>query len=96
VQALVAASPPGTQFLSDEAAPPKHSLSAQIRGCGVDRIIGHYGINSALNQAREAAVGRDVKIGGGVATIRQHLQAGLIDELHLALSPVLLGEGEHL
>jgi dihydrofolate reductase len=54
------------------------------------------GINSALRQAREAAAGKDVKIGGGVATIRQYLQAGLIDELHLALAPALLGEGEHL
>jgi dihydrofolate reductase len=54
------------------------------------------GIESALKQARAAAAGKDVRIGGGVATIRQYLQAGLIDELHLALSPVLLGEGEHL
>jgi dihydrofolate reductase len=54
------------------------------------------GIHSALTQAREAAVGKDVKIGGGVATIREYLQAGLIDELHLAVSPVFLGEGEHL
>jgi len=54
------------------------------------------GIHSALEQAREAAGGRDVRVGGGVATIRQYLQAGLIDELHLAISPVLLGEGENL
>jgi dihydrofolate reductase len=43
-----------------------------------------------------AADGKDVRIGGGVATIRQYLRAGLIDELHLAISPVLLGAGEHL
>ena len=40
--------------------------------------------------------GRDVRLGGGVATIRQYLRAGLIDELHLAVRPVLLGSGEHL
>ena len=54
------------------------------------------GIHEALERARDAARGRDVRIGGGVATIRQYLQAGLVDSLHLALSPVLLGRGEHL
>ena len=54
------------------------------------------GIHAALEQARAAAGGRDVRVGGGVSTIRQYLQAGLIDELHLALRPVLLGSGEHL
>jgi len=54
------------------------------------------GIRAALEQAMAAAGGRDVRVGGGVATIRQYLQAGLIDELHLALRPVLLGRGEHL
>jgi dihydrofolate reductase len=54
------------------------------------------GIHSALEQAREAAGGRDVRLGGGVSTIRQYLAAGLIDELHLAIAPVLLGSGEHL
>ena len=54
------------------------------------------GIHSALQQARDAADGRDVRLGGGVSTIRQYLRAGLIDELHLAISPVLLGTGEHL
>jgi dihydrofolate reductase len=54
------------------------------------------GIEAALRQAREAAAGRDVRLGGGVATIRQYLQAGLIDELRLTVSPVLLGAGEHL
>jgi dihydrofolate reductase len=52
------------------------------------------GIHASLDRAREAARGRDVQIGGGVATIRQFLQAGLIDELHFAISPVLLGAGE--
>ncbi len=54
------------------------------------------GIESALRQAKAAALGRDVRIGGGVATIRQYLKARLIDELHLAVRPVLLGSGESL
>ncbi len=54
------------------------------------------GIHSALEQARAAAGGRDVRLGGGVSTIRQYLRAGLVDELHLAIRPVLLGCGEHL
>lgn len=54
------------------------------------------GIHDALNQAREAANGKDVRIGGGSNTIQQYLRAGLIDEMHLAISPVLLGSGERL
>jgi dihydrofolate reductase len=54
------------------------------------------GIDAALAQAKEAAGGRDVRIGGGVSTVRQYLRAGLIDELHLAIRPVLLGAGENL
>jgi dihydrofolate reductase len=54
------------------------------------------GIHTALEQAKAAAAGRDVRIGGGPSTIRQYLRARLIDELHLALSPVLLGAGEPL
>jgi len=54
------------------------------------------GIHAALEQARAAAGERDIRLGGGVATIRQYLQAGLIDELHLALRPILLGSGENL
>jgi len=54
------------------------------------------GIEAALAQARAAAGRRDVRVGGGVATIRQYLTARLIDELHLAIRPVLLGSGEHL
>jgi dihydrofolate reductase len=54
------------------------------------------GIESALAQAKVAAGGRDVRIGGGVATVRQYLQAGLIDEMHLAVRPVFLGAGENL
>lgn len=54
------------------------------------------GIQSAFAQAKAAAGEKDVRLGGGVATIRQYLQAGLIDELHLAIAPILLGAGEHL
>jgi dihydrofolate reductase len=54
------------------------------------------GILEALTKAKEAAGDKDVRIGGGTATIRQYLQAGLIDEMHLVVSPVLLGSGEHL
>ncbi|MGH8398447.1 MAG: dihydrofolate reductase family protein [Gammaproteobacteria bacterium] len=54
------------------------------------------GIHAALEQARAAAGNLDVRLGGGVATLRQYLRAGLIDELHLAVRPVLLGSGENL
>lgn len=54
------------------------------------------GIEEALRLAKQAAGDKDVKIGGGVSTVRQYLQKGLIDSLHLALSPVLLGKGEAL
>lgn len=54
------------------------------------------GIHAALGRAREAAGAQDVKIGGGVSTVRQYLQAGLIDDMHVAFSPVLLGRGEAL
>ena len=54
------------------------------------------GIESALEKARKAANGKDIRIGGGTSTIRQFLQAGYIDEMHLAFAPVFLGSGEHL
>jgi dihydrofolate reductase len=54
------------------------------------------GIHAALERATHAAGGQDIRLGGGVATIRQYLGAGLIDEMHLAISPVILGTGEHL
>ena len=54
------------------------------------------GIEEALERAKEAAGGRDIKIGGGVSTVRQYLQAGLVDSVHLAFAPVLLGQGEAL
>ena len=54
------------------------------------------GIEEALALAKKAAGSKDVKIGGGVATVRQYLQAGLVDSMHLASAPVLLGRGEAL
>jgi dihydrofolate reductase len=54
------------------------------------------GIEFALKQAKDAAGGKDVRLGGGANTIRQYLQAGLIDEMHFAISPVVLGAGEPL
>ena len=54
------------------------------------------GPESALRRAKEAADRKDVRIGGGVSTIRHYLTAGEVDEMHIAISPVFLGEGEHL
>jgi dihydrofolate reductase len=54
------------------------------------------GIEEALNRAKQAAGSKDVRVGGGAETIRQYLRAQLVDEMHLAISPVLLGSGEHL
>ena len=54
------------------------------------------GIEQALHCAKEAAGSKDVRLGGGVETIRQYLRKGLVDEMHLAFSPILLGSGEHL
>jgi dihydrofolate reductase len=54
------------------------------------------GIDEALMMAKDAAGAKDVRIGGGAATVRQYLEARLVDEVHLAVSPVLLGSGEHL
>ncbi len=54
------------------------------------------GIQAAFKLATAAAGGRDVRLGGGVSTIRQYLRAAMIDEMHLAIRPVLLGSGEHL
>lgn len=54
------------------------------------------GIHEALDRAKAAAGGMHVRLGGGVATVRQYLEAGLVDELHFAVSPVLMGRGEPL
>jgi dihydrofolate reductase len=63
---------------------------------GTEFIFVTEGIHAALDLATAAANGRDVRLGGGVSTVRQYLRARLIDELHLAIRPVLLGSGEHL
>ena len=74
-----------------------HHPRATLRMAGgTDFHFVTEGIHAALEQAKAAAGGKDVRLGGGVATVRQYLRAGLIDELHLALRPVLLGSGEHL
>jgi dihydrofolate reductase len=62
--------------------------------CSLHFVTG--GIHEALDRAKAAAAGMDVEIGGGVSTVRQYLEAGLIDELHVAIAPRLLGAGEHL
>ncbi len=54
------------------------------------------GIHAALDRAFKSAQGRDVRVGGGVSTVRQYLSAGLIDTMHVAISPILLGSGENL
>jgi dihydrofolate reductase len=54
------------------------------------------GIEEALKRARQAAGTKDIRVGGGTSTIRQYLRAGLLEELHLAIAPVLLGSGENL
>ena len=54
------------------------------------------GIHAALAQAKAAAGGRDVRVGGGASTVRQYVREGLVDELHLAVQPILLGTGEPL
>ena len=69
--------------------------SFEMRGGTVFHFVTE-GIQVALDRAQAAAGGRDVRLGGGVSTIRQYLQAGLVDELTLGLRPVLLGKGEHL
>ncbi len=69
--------------------------SIEMKGGTVFHFVTE-GMDAALARAREAAEGRDVRLGGGAATIRQYLQAGLVDELHLAIAPALLGAGESL
>lgn len=76
--------------LTQHARPP-----LEMKGGTVFHFV-TGGLHEALARAREAAQGRDIRIGGGVSTVRQFLQAGLVDEMHLAISPVALGRGEHL
>jgi dihydrofolate reductase len=73
-----------------------HPREPLVMDGGTTFFFATDGILDALERARDAARDSDVRLGGGVATIRQYLLAGLIDELHLAVAPVLLGSGEHL
>ncbi len=70
-------------------------LSLTMRGGTTFHFVTD-GIHNALARAVEAAQGKDIRLGGGVATIRKYLRAGLVDEMHLAYAPVLLGSGECL
>lgn len=74
----------------------RHARPALKMKGGTEFHFVTQGIHAALDQARAAAGTRDVRVGGGVSTVRQYLAAGLIDELHLAVRPVLLGSGEAL
>lgn len=69
--------------------------SLRMAGCTEFHFV-TGGIQVALQRARAAAGAGDIRLGGGVATVRQYLRAGLVDELHLAIRPVLLGSGENL
>ena len=73
-----------------------HARAVQPMKGGTDFHFVTDGVMSALTQAKAAAGARDIRIGGGVATVRQFLEAALIDEMHLAVRPVLLGAGENL
>ncbi|RYD46098.1 MAG: dihydrofolate reductase [Verrucomicrobiaceae bacterium] len=72
---------------------PRESI--QMQGGTVFHFVTE-GIHAALERAKEAAGDLDVRVGGGPGTIRQYLQAGLIDQLHIAISPTILGSGEPL
>jgi dihydrofolate reductase len=69
--------------------------SVTMKG-GTTFHFANNGIEATLEEARNAANGKDIRIGGGVSTIRQFLKAGYVDEMHLAISPLFLGCGEHL
>lgn len=69
--------------------------SVTMKG-GTTFHFANNGIQATLEQAMKVANGKDIRIGGGVSTVRQYLKCGLIDELHIAISPLFLGSGEHL
>lgn len=73
-----------------------HPRKTAVMAGGTEFHFVTGGIRDAFDRAREAAAGKDIQIGGGVSTIRQSLVARLIDELHVAIAPILLGSGEHL
>jgi dihydrofolate reductase len=73
-----------------------HSRESIIMTGGTTFHFVTDGIHAALQRASDAAKGQDIRLGGGVATIQQYLRVGLVDEMHIAISPILLGSGEHL
>jgi dihydrofolate reductase len=73
-----------------------HARKPQIMKGGTTFYFVTDGIEAAMEEAKKAANGKDIRIGGGVSTLRQYLEAGHIDELHIAVSPLFLGSGEHL
>lgn len=73
-----------------------HAREPLVMAGGTTFFFVTEGIEAALARARDAAADEDIRIGGGVETVRAYLAAGHIDELHLVVSPVLLGRGEHL
>ncbi len=73
-----------------------HARAPLVMAGGTTFYFVTDGIASALKQAQGAAGERDIRVGGGAATVRQYLRAGLIDDLHLALRPIVLGQGEPL
>jgi dihydrofolate reductase len=73
-----------------------HSRASITMGGGTTFHFVTDGIYAALQRASDAANGQDIRLDGGVATIRQYLRAGLVEEMHPAISPILLGSGEHL
>jgi len=73
-----------------------HPRESIVMGGGTTFHFVTDGIHAAFQRAAEAAKDQEIRLGGGVATIRQYIQAGLVDEIHLAISPALLGVGEHL
>ena len=72
-----------------------HRAPVEMEGGTVFHFVTE-GIEAALERARAAAGGKDIRLGGGVSAIRQYLQARLIDQMHLAVEPILLGAGENL
>ena len=74
----------------------RHARAPQPMEGGTEFRFVTGGIHEALKQAQEAAGAQDIRLGGGASTIRQYLEAGLVDEMHVAIAPVLLGSGEPL
>jgi len=87
---------PNPPFHAPTFVPTHHPREPIVMEGGTTFYFVTSGIEEALRLARQAAGDKDVKIGGGVSTVRQYLQAGHVDSIHLAVAPVLLGQGEAL